>query len=182
MSIQNPAPKILIIGAGLAGLALAQGLKRAQPAIPFRIFERDSSATFRAQGYRIRITPKGAAALSRLLPTPLFTAFEKTSGRLAQEGHRLLALDGTEADWPAGPRPPPGPGKAYNADRAVLRNILLSGVEEEVSFGRRFESYKVKDDGTIEVHFAGGSTEVGSLLIGADGATLPRAPTAPPRL
>jgi 2-polyprenyl-6-methoxyphenol hydroxylase-like FAD-dependent oxidoreductase len=42
-----------IVGAGLGGLSLAQGLKQAN--IPFRIFERDSSASFRSQGVQSHV-------------------------------------------------------------------------------------------------------------------------------
>ena len=68
--------KILIIGAGLAGLSLTQGLKQA--GVPFHVFERDTSSAFRAQGYRIRIGSDGAGALKHLLPEHLLEAFEAT--------------------------------------------------------------------------------------------------------
>jgi len=84
--------RVLIIGAGLGGLALAQGLKKAQ--IPFHVFERDASSAFRAQGYRIRIID-GAAALKRNLTPELWDLFVYTCALFKQGVTLVNALDGT---------------------------------------------------------------------------------------
>src|SRR5262245_29130099 len=68
--------KILIIGAGLGGLALAQGLVKT--GFHVTVFERDESPTSRPQGHRIFFRSMGMQALTALL-TPekmgrLFTA------------------------------------------------------------------------------------------------------------
>ncbi len=57
--------KILIIGAGLGGLALAQGLAKA--GLDAAVFERDESPASRPQGYRISIRSLGMNALIALL-------------------------------------------------------------------------------------------------------------------
>src|SRR5512135_3228318 len=57
--------RILIIGAGLGGLALAQGLVNA--GFNVSVFERDESPTSRPQGYRISIRSLGMTALASLL-------------------------------------------------------------------------------------------------------------------
>lgn len=62
--------RILIIGAGLSGLTFANGLKKS--GIPFQVFEGDTSPTFRAQGYRIRINEEGAESLKVCLSPELF--------------------------------------------------------------------------------------------------------------
>src|SRR3984957_2136867 len=57
--------RILIIGAGLGGLALAQGLVKA--GFNVYVFERDKSPISRPQGYRISIRSLGMNALTALL-------------------------------------------------------------------------------------------------------------------
>ncbi|KAJ6781820.1 hypothetical protein PWT90_08251 [Aphanocladium album] len=162
--------RVLIVGGGLAGLALAQGLKRTSPSIPFRIFERDSSAAFRAQGYRIRIS---GAALKALLPASVFAMFEATSNNLIEPGHAINALTGNPNPEAFMPGPPPGAApytaKPYNVDRAVLRNVLLQGLEDDISYDKKFKSYEVMDDNSIQLSFADGTVERGTLLVGADG-------------
>lgn len=162
--------RVLIVGGGLAGLALAHGLKRATPAIPFRIFERDSNAGFRAQGYRIRIT---GDALKALLPPQVFAKFEATASPIIGRGQAIDALTGQHDPTAFMPGPPPGALhadlKLYNVDRTVLRNVLLQGLEDDISYDKKFESYKILGDDSIQVTFADGSVEQGSLLVGADG-------------
>ncbi|KAG0328334.1 hypothetical protein BG000_000521 [Podila horticola] len=85
---------ILIIGAGLGGLALAQGLKKA--GISFRVFERDISADFRPQGYRVRINPFGGAALKETLDDRLFELFEKTCAEIRMGMTGMNAINATE--------------------------------------------------------------------------------------
>ncbi|TQV99192.1 FAD dependent oxidoreductase [Cordyceps javanica] len=182
-----PQQRVLIVGGGLGGLALAQGLLRAVPPIPFHVFERDPSPSARAQGYRIRIA--GEPALAALLPPHLFAALEATAAvDPIVPGHAVDALTGRVDSEAAVMRGPPpgatrtqdgrgGGGKMYNVDRAVLRDILLQGLEEEghISYGKKFESYQLveheEDAGSsvVEVRFTDGTAERGTLLVGADG-------------
>ena len=171
MSREQQQPRILIIGAGLAGLGLAQGLKQAQ--IPFHVFERDTSAGFRAQGYRIRMGPDGAGAVKRLLPEHLWNAYEAMAAEVVHGGHQLDVETGEESAWMGGRRGPPGPppgmdGRAYNVDRAVLRDLLLLGLEGNVSFGKKLEKFEVVESAVV-LYFADGTSERGGLLVGADG-------------
>lgn len=156
--------KVLIIGGGLGGLALAQGLL--QVGIPFRVFERDQEASFRAQGYRIRISQDGGDALKKLLPPMVYEKFETTCSDVVHGGHQLNALTGQEAEW--GGRMPSRAGKAWNADRTVLRNVLLSDLEEHVDYRKKFQKYELLEN-AVKAHFADGSVETGRILVGADG-------------
>lgn len=51
MANQDSKDKVLIIGGGLSGLALAQILRR--HSIPFEIFERDETVTSTGRGWTV---------------------------------------------------------------------------------------------------------------------------------
>src|ERR1700739_5181333 len=75
-----PAPlHIVIIGGGIGGLTLAQGLKQA--GVSVAVYERDRTRTDRVQGYRVHINPAGSLALHECLPPALFDAFARTCGK-----------------------------------------------------------------------------------------------------
>jgi len=62
----RPAPlQVLIIGGGIGGLTLAQGLKKS--GVSVAVYERDRTTTDRVQGYRVHINPAGSLALHECL-------------------------------------------------------------------------------------------------------------------
>src|SRR5438045_1273967 len=71
--------RVLVIGGGLGGLCLAQGLHKAGIAV--EVYERDSSLTTRTQGHRIHIDTRGEQALRECLPPSLYELFLSTRGQ-----------------------------------------------------------------------------------------------------
>ncbi len=69
---------VLIIGGGVGGLTLAQGLKRS--GISAAVYERDRTPTDRLQGYRVHVSPTGSSGLHECLPPELFDIFDRTCG------------------------------------------------------------------------------------------------------
>jgi 2-polyprenyl-6-methoxyphenol hydroxylase-like FAD-dependent oxidoreductase len=60
-----------------------------------------------------------------------------------------------------------------NVIRKTLRRVLLTGLEEHVSFGKKFINYAPNGDGSVATHFEDGTSATGDVLIGADGAGSP---------
>lgn len=169
-SLTTSQETILIIGGGLGGLCLAQGLLKAN--IPFHIYERDPTASWRPQGYRLRINGEAAAALQQNLPTHLWTRFQTTCATVELGETDINAIDASISACRAGGGPALRGMLPYTCDRKVLRDILLTGLEAHMSYGKEFVRY-TQGDGLVTAHFADGSAASGSLLVGADGNRSP---------
>lgn len=162
-------PHVIVIGAGLGGLCLAQGLRRA--GIGVAVYERDSAANSRRQGHRLHIDEQGRAALAATLPAPLYTLLATIAGRPAPNvqgfDHRLRPTGAFPLD-DSDPAADTGMPAHTVLDRQVLRRILLTGLGDIVHFGHRCIGYD-SDTATVTAHFADGSAARGAVLIAADG-------------
>jgi len=157
------ALKVLVVGAGLGGLCLAQGLRRA--GVEVRVFEKGTGTS---QDFRLRIDEHGVRALGRCLPPDLLELFRSTCNplvfpKLAIYDHQLTPL----VTWTNGPAPTKGRASAVT-NRRTLQEILLAGLDGVVEYGR--EVVRVDDKGdSVIAHFADGAVETGDVLIAADG-------------
>ena len=164
--------RVLIVGAGIGGLALGQALVAAGD-VDVRLCERNPDAAAWLDGYRLNINPDGARALHRCLLTPMWEAFVATSptppGGISFRTERLRELFTVSREDMTGGSTDPADGQ-YGVSRRVLRTLLLTGLHDRVRFGAEFERYCVDADGTVTAHFADGSTLEADVLVGADGA------------
>jgi 2-polyprenyl-6-methoxyphenol hydroxylase-like FAD-dependent oxidoreductase len=160
---------VVIIGGGIGGLALAQGLRKS--GVSVAVYERDDSGTDRVQGYRVHINPTGSAALHECLPPHLFDAFARTCGKptkgirfVTEHGKVLLAVDEMNT-----PEHFDAIAQHRSVSRITLRQVLLSGLEGVVHFGKAFVRYEETPKGRIVAHFEDGTTADGDVLVAADG-------------
>ncbi|GAB3738930.1 NAD(P)/FAD-dependent oxidoreductase [Hymenobacter agri] len=164
---------VLIIGAGLGGLCLAQLLQK--NGVSVQVFERDASASERLQGYRLHLDADGILALRAALPDPLFQLLELTSTNplpyttildTALHLSRRFPIDSyskTEHHQAQ------GIARHLNVNRATMREILLTGLENCCHYGARLVRYEANEQ-SVKAFFEDGRTATGDLLIGADGA------------
>ncbi|WP_433337535.1 FAD-dependent oxidoreductase [Spirillospora sp. CA-294931] len=170
---QRPAdPHVLVIGAGLGGLCLAQGLRRA--GIGVAVYERDASPAVRAQGHRLHINAAGRRALAANLPPDLFALIGSMAGRpparVSGFDDQLRPTGVFDLDEDLAPdqdldRIMPA---HVVIDRRALHRVLLEGLDGVVEFGRHCVGYEV-DRAVVTARFADGRTARGTLLVAADG-------------
>jgi salicylate hydroxylase len=158
---------VVIIGGGLGGLCLAQGLKQA--GISAAVYERDRSPTDRLKGYWIELNADGYRALRECLTRDLFEALAATC-RVIPAGLGPLNYDLREMKL-IGRRPAAGaPAQAGGwVNRITLRAALLTGLDEVVHFSKQFTRYAEMPGAQIVAHFADGSRTEADVLVAADG-------------
>ena len=180
-SIRKP---ILISGAGLSSLLLAQALLRAS--IPFLIFERDSSFTFRAQGYRLRLSAEGLDAIESVVGPEGWQRFWDTCGKTGGSGFGSIDVT-TGLSLPVPEAPKDGNnekdeksknpaetltsrgGKIVGISRGDMRKIFAIGAEAFIHWSHHVTSYELTPTG-VHAIFADGSKSVeGEMLIGGEG-------------
>jgi 2-polyprenyl-6-methoxyphenol hydroxylase-like FAD-dependent oxidoreductase len=158
---------VLVIGGGIGGLCLAQGLKK--NGIKVTVYERDLSPSFRLQGFRIHIDPDGSSALHECLPANLWESFDSTCGDFSQ-GFTMLSEQLEELmkfrQLPSSLDPI---AKHRQVSRLTLRQVLLAGLGDAVHFNKRFERYEHGSDGRVVAFFDDGSKAEGDVLVAADG-------------
>ncbi|KAH0847620.1 hypothetical protein AYO21_02941 [Fonsecaea monophora] len=160
---------VLISGAGLASLLLARSLLRSN--IPFQVFERDASLTFRGQGYRLRLSLEGLDAIESVLDPPAFQRFYDRCGKTGGSG--FLGFDAVTGEvveeHKMGENLGSREGKVVGIARGDMRSLFMEGCEEFVHFNKHVKGYELTADG-VRAIFADGTKSVeGSLLVGGEG-------------
>lgn len=160
--------RVIVAGAGLGGLTLAQGLRRS--GIDVVVYERDLPRG-RPQGVSLHFDDRGTGALRACLPPEHTAMAEATMGGPREQSVfvsevdgaltvvRTQPLDGTDG------RTRPG----RQVSRRLLRAVLLTGLEDTVRFGTGLVRFESQTDGTVRAWFGDGSTDTADVLVGADG-------------
>jgi hypothetical protein len=145
----------------------------------FLIFERDQSLSFRAQGYRLRLSAQGLDAIESVLG-PDFQNFWDTCGKTG--GMSLAGLNAVTGEPLTGPQPVVDQeakggkldlgsrdGKVVGTARGEMRRLFMEGNEPYVHFGHQVTGHELTQN-DVHAIFADGSKSVeGEMLVGGEG-------------
>ncbi|KAH8902857.1 FAD/NAD(P)-binding domain-containing protein [Coniochaeta sp. PMI_546] len=153
---------VLIVGAGIGGLTLAQTLRK--QGISFEIFERDADRNARFQGWAIALHTIVDELLSAL-PSDMPDLRESTNHMAPLKlRHQFVYYYGGRDDRFGFEDSPGSP--FIRAERSRLRDWLLTNLP--VQWGKTVTRIEHDDDG-VSVYFKDGTSAKGDILVGADG-------------
>lgn len=158
---------VVIAGGGLAGLAVAQGLRKNGHTVD--VFERDADLN-RKQGYYLHLNPFGGEALRGVLPGDLFELYQETSRKTYGRPESIVLNDQFQelSSQPHLGPPNTGPRPHTGVHRRTLRQILCARLGDALHVGTAVTGYTEDADG-VTVTLADGTTVRGDVLVGADG-------------
>jgi len=163
--------RVLVIGAGLGGLCLAQGLRQA--GVDVAVYERDEGLVVRKQGHRVHLDSRGEQALRECLQPRLYDLFLATCGQPSRGVALFRVVEGQLQEGGTRPFPESGNDELVTVgsavDRLTLRQILLAGLDDVVHFNKSFVRYEQQEDGRVCACFTDGTRAIGNVLVAADG-------------
>ena len=157
------SPHVLIIGAGMSGLTLAQQLKKNN--ISFTVFERDLNNASRGQGWALSLFGEAFDLMKTLMPSELGPV-EQTSHLLPLELQPQFSFyDITRPDFRVGVVAD-DTLKVVRANRRRLRDWLMQNIN--VKFNKRL--LRIEEHGDkVTAYFEDGTSATGDFLVGAEG-------------
>jgi len=160
--------RVAVVGGGLGGLCLAQGLTKTGADVT--VYERDPTPAGRRQGYRLHVDARAGLALGRCLPPELFELFVATcasaSKRFTVVSEKLRELHHVDGDPTVDPYA--AATLATSVNRQTLREVLGAGLGERIVYGCELTRYEADGKG-VRLYFADGHEAEAELLVGADG-------------
>ncbi|KAL3447834.1 hypothetical protein BJX65DRAFT_295403 [Aspergillus insuetus] len=172
---ESPNFKVVIIGAGLAGALLANGLLKNN--VAFTIYERDEEHSKR-EGYQIRLGDSAVTGFRACLSENRAEDIIQKFGRSATSGPTAPCLYSTQFKPVLDLTRLPTYSRSFAINRVVLRDLLIDPVAENgnVHYAKSFSNYEILADPStgrekVKVTFTDGSTDDCDLLIGADGSS-----------
>ncbi|KAK4993011.1 hypothetical protein LTR66_001677 [Elasticomyces elasticus] len=155
---------VLIVGAGITGLLLAQALKKAS--IPYTIFEAEVSATaYRPRQWGLSIH-WSYPLLRKILPQELFDRLQEAQCDpyyTNPDVENLNIYNGSTGEqMTVMPEPH---HRRFN--RARMRAFCSQGID--VQYSKKLASISYPTPDTVRVHFEDSTSATGTLLVGADG-------------
>ncbi|KFY06935.1 hypothetical protein V492_07601 [Pseudogymnoascus sp. VKM F-4246] len=157
--------KVIIIGAGIGGLTLAEILNSA-PGIQVTCYERHEVVNDRVVGFRVMLSGTTLGMLKRKLQSDIWAHLALGIGEQPQGGEKIEFFKGNGDKmftWDSNPT-----RDQYSVSRWHLRE----GLVQKASFlriGLAFERYEVLSNGRARAYFSDGSSDECDLLVGADG-------------